>query len=393
MNRRRLFQCAGALPLAAGFSQAAEAARITVAGLEVFRVHVNRRGAWVLFRLSTSAGITGVGDASHGGRDEQVVSLAKQFLERIKGRGIFEVESFRQAVHPEVERHGRPAAVAFGGLEQCLWDIQGKAAGVPTSSLFGGRLRSRIRSYANINRSTEDRAPKGFARMAEAAVKAGFDAFKLAPFDGMPRMNDDPARVEEATRLGIECAAAVRKVIGLSRDLLVDVHSHMDLERGLDLARRMEPLNLFWLEEVSRPVEHLAAINKAAKMPTAGGESIYGVRGFYSYVAAGAADIIMPDIKYCGGMLELKKIAAMAEGAGIPVSPHGPASPVGNVAAAQVCATLPNFQILEFSFGEVPWRAELIDPPEEHSNGCLELSERPGFGISLNEKTIQRYAA
>jgi len=139
-------------------------------------------------------------------------------------------------------------------------------------------------------------------------------------------------------------------------------------------------------------LEHLAAIRKAAAMPTAGGESLYGLKENAEYVTAGAADILMPDVKYCGGMLELKKIAALAEGFGLPVAPHGPASPVGNVAAAHVCAGLPNFQILEFSFGETDWRAELIDPPEEVLGGYMRVGGRPGLGIELNEKTARRYA-
>ena len=99
-------------------------------------------------------------------------------------------------------------------------------------------------------------------------------------------------------------------------------------------------------------------------MPTAGGESIYGVEGIYPYIKAEAVDIVMPDVKVCGGLLEVKKIAALAEGAGLLVSPHGPASPVGNAAAAQVSATIPSFNILELAYGEVPWRADVIDPPE-----------------------------
>ncbi|HXJ39967.1 MAG TPA: enolase C-terminal domain-like protein, partial [Bryobacteraceae bacterium] len=119
----------------------------------------------------------------------------------------------------------------------------------------------------------------------------------------------------------------------------------------------------------------------------------YGVKGFLPYINAGSVDIVMPDVKYCGGMLELKKVASLAEAAGLRVSPHGPASPVGNAAAAQVCAGMPNFLILEFSFGEVPWRAELIDPPEEGDKGFLRISSRPGLGIRLNEKTAAKYKA
>jgi galactonate dehydratase len=273
-----------------------------------------------------------------------------------------------------------------------MWDLQGQVLGLPVYKLFGGMLHPKIRNYANINRSTEERSPEGFARMAQAAVKAGFDAIKLAPFDDMPPMTSGAKTVADFTTLGVERTRAVRDAIGPERDLLIDVHSHMDLERGLALAKRLEPLKLFWLEEVCRRFEDLAAINRTAAMPTAGGESLFGVKGFYAYIIAGAVDIVMPDVKYCGGMLELKKIAAMAEGAGLPVSPHGPASPVGNVAAAHVCATLPNFQILEYSFGEVPWRAELVDPPEQLANGLLSVPERAGFGITLNDKTIRQNA-
>ena len=105
-----------------------------------------------------------------------------------------------------------------------------------------------------------------------------------------------------------------------------------------------------------------------------------------------AADIVMPDVKVCGGMLELKKIAALAGGAGLLCSPHGPASPIGNAAAAHVVATIPNFNILEFSYGEVPWRAELVDPPERVEGGALMLSDRPGLGMTLNEKVTAKYA-
>src|SRR5205085_4665737 len=111
------------------------------------------------------------------------------------------------------------------------------------------------------------------------------------------------------------------------------------------------------------------------------------------YIAGDAVDIVMPDVKYCGGMLELKKIASLAEAADLQVSPHGPASPVGNVAAAHVCAGMPNFLILEHSFGEVPWRAELTDPPETLHKGHMVLTDRPGFGITLNEKALAKYRA
>jgi galactonate dehydratase len=366
--------------------------KLTVDSLEVFHVKVNHRGNWTIARLKTAGGITGLGDASQSSKDDQTIAYLKQFSELLRGRSIFDIEWFRGATDPVVLQHGAPAAVAASSLEQALWDIRGKVFGVPCYEFFGGRIQERIRLYANINRSTTDRTPEGFARMAEKAAAASFDAVKLAPFDEMPHSLTDQVRIEEYSRSGISCAQAVRQVIGDRRDLLIDVHSRFDLTNGLELARRFEPLHLFWLEEVTQSDADLPAINTAAKMPTAGGESYHGVAGFYPYIKAESVDIIMPDVKVCGGMLELKKIAAIAEGAGFLTAPHGPASPVGDVSAAHVVATVPNFNILEFSYGEVPWRAELISPPEEVSNGALALSNRPGLGITLNEKTAAQYA-
>jgi galactonate dehydratase len=398
MNRRSVLQTLAMSPIALASTAFASPQnhlpKLTVDRLEVFRIKVNRRGNWTIARLGTSGGITGLGDASQSGKDDQTLVYLKQFAGLLKGRSIFDVEWLRKAAAPAIAQYGTAAAVAASALDQCLWDLQGQALSIPTYDLFGGRIQDRIRLYANINRSTEDRTPDGFARMAEKAVAASFDAVKLAPFDEMPRGSTDREQIERDTQRGIDCAQAVRQTIGSHRDLLIDAHSHFNREQGLDLARRFEPLHLFWLEEVTpaRPVEDLAAIHQAATMPTAGGESIQGVRGFYPYIKAEAVDIVMPDVKVCGGMLEMKKIAALAEGAGLIASPHGPASPVGNVTAAHVMATIPNFNILEFSYGEVPWRAELIDPPEEVTGGGLMLSGRPGLGIKLNEKTAARYA-
>jgi galactonate dehydratase len=398
MNRRTILSGLAAVPLSLAASRYAysekSTPKLTADRLEIFRVRVNRRGNWTIARLYTDGGITGLGDASQSGDDEATLKYLQQFAELLRGRSIFDIEWLRKTTAPTVAQGGHAAAVAASALEQALWDIQGKAFSVPVYDLFSGRIQERIRLYANINRSTDPRTPDAFASMAAKASAAGFDAVKLAPFDEMPRGLTDQAEIERFVQSGIDRAQAVRQTIGDNRDLLIDAHSHFTLDQGLDLARRFEPLRLYWLEEVTpaKPVQNLAAINKAATMPTAGGESIHGVVGFYPYIKAEAVDIVMPDVKVCGGMLELKKIAALAEGAGLITSPHGPASPVGNATAAHVIATIPNFNILEFSYGEVPWRAELISPPEEIVDSSLTLSKRSGLGIELNAKTAAKYA-
>jgi galactonate dehydratase len=390
MTRRDVL-AAASLPLLRLQEQALAAGspKATLQGIEIFRVPVNKRGDWVLVRVRTDQGVMGIGDASHG-TDEITIRNLRGLFDQMKGRSFTDIEHLRKTAEPVVQRDGMSGATALGGIEQAMWDIAGQIFGVPVYALFGGKLRDAVRNYANINRSTFDRTPQGFAKWAEDAVKNGFDAIKLAPFDGWPK---DASKVEAHIQLGLECARAIRQAAGPKADILIDAHSHFTLERGLQLAREFEPLNLFWLEEVTPGIENLARLNQAAKMPTAGGESIFGVKGFHPYIAGGAVDIIMPDIKYCGGLLEMKKIAAMGEGAGLPVSPHGPASPVGNIAAAHVCATLPNFLILEYGYGEVPWRRELVEPVEPIVKGQMILNGGSGFGFTLNERSMKRLAS
>lgn len=370
-------------------------ARLSIDALEVFDLPVNRRGNWLLLRLRTANGLTGVGDASHGGDDAATVRSLRQLLDRLRDRSIFDVAWFRQETLRLLgDRLDAALLTAASGLEQAMWDLQGKALGVPVHGLFGGALRQSLPLYANINRSTDPRTPAGFAAMAQRAMTDGFGAVKLAPFDALPFDLADPSRRRALIDAGIACATAVRAAIGPERDLLIDVHSRLTLAEGLDLAARLRPLDLYWLEEVTppKPPSALAAINRAAAMPTAGGESIHGVERFHAYIGAGAVDVLMPDVKHCGGMLELRKIAALAEGAGLTVSPHGPASPIGNLAAGHVAATLPNFAILEHAYGEVPWRAEVVDPPERIADGFLTLSDRPGLGVDLHAETIRKRA-
>lgn len=374
------------LPLA----RAAAAADIKIksGSLETFTVHVNARGNWVLAQLGSSAGLTGIGEASQSGDDGLALRYLRQYADLLKGRSVFDLEWLRERVKPDVVKGGRCAACALSAIEQCSWDIIGQALQVPVYDLFGGALRTSIHVYANINRSTHPRTPAGFASMAERAIEAGFDAVKLAPWDDMPAHLSDGAEVEKITRMGIDCATATRKAIGPERDLLLDAHSKFDVERGLKLLPRVAPLNLFWLEEVTPP-PGLPAIRRAEPMPTAGGEVLYGAQAFYPYMTAGSVDILMPDVKYCGGMLEVKKVGVLAESAGLKVAPHGPASPVGNAAAAQVCATMPNFLILELSFGEVPWRAELIDPPEDADHGRLMVTPRPVSAFASTKRRLR----
>jgi galactonate dehydratase len=371
----------------------AQRLRLTIHSLEAFSIPVNHRGDWLIFRIKGSNGATGVGDASHGGTTAAKLPILREMFGLVRGQPADDVARLHRAVRPLVHRYRTPAAIVWGGIEQCLWDLIGKAAGLPVHAMLGGKLRHVLPQYANINRSTVRRTPDGFAEQARKAVQDGFSAVKLAPWDGMPKGPD--AAVRKHTELGIASVAAVRYVIGPERHLLVDGHGHFDQPGALELARRLDRYRLYWLEETcpSRDLAALAAVNAAAPMQTAGGEASYGLDGFRKLIDARAFDTLMPDIKYCGGLLECFRIAAAAEAAGLPIAPHGPASPVGNVAAAHVCAAIPNFAILEFAHGEVPWRAEVVEPAETLRNGDLPVPDKPGIGIQLNESLLQSRAS
>jgi galactonate dehydratase len=313
---------------------------VLIQDAEIFRLPV-LRGAWVIVRLRTNQGIAGLGDASHSGDDAQTAREIRRILELLRGRPVSSVEWLRS--------HLNGPSVAFSAIEQASWDIVGKIAGLPVSDLLGGAVHPTIRLYANINRTTRPRTPEAFAAMASLAIGAGFGAVKLAPFDELPK--------REAP--GEPAIAAVRLAIG-EADLMVDVHERFEGSAAVALVERLEEYGLYWLEETSPRLSDLAEIRRMGKIRTAGGEKLFGVKGFLPYIQAGAADVLMPDVKLGGGLLQAKCIASLGEAAGLLVSPHGPASPVGDQAAAQVAATMPNFAILEHVFGEVAWGADLV---------------------------------
>lgn len=395
LMKRRTFLSGGLAATAAARGWAAptpdrRTRAIKVAKVEVLPLDVRERYGWVVVQVTTDAGLVGIGDATESGRGDPAIAKLREFAEWIKGRSVFDVERFRQRALRNGPGPARASSCAFSGIEQALYDIQGQALGVPTSGLFGGRLRNAIRNYANINRASATRTPEGFRPVAAGAIAAGFDSIKIAPFDRKPR-DASAAELDAHFERGVRSVRMIREMLGPSGDVLVEGHSNFDLPRALATLDDLAEQDVFWFEEAIRSLEDMAGLRRQAPMTIAGGERLFGVAEALEYVRLGAVDTLMPDVKWCAGCLELKKISALAEAAGMEIAPHGPSSPVGNLAAAHVCSTLPNFSILEFTFGDAPWRAELLDPPEPiERGGMLRLSERPGFGHKLNMATVKR---
>ena len=404
-NRRSFLSCAG-ISASVGVAGSLRSISSTVekgrpggivTGYEPIIIKVNDvgEGTWDLVRLSTDVGISGIGEASHSGRYPAKVKAMKEVFPLLEGLSPFEVERFRHRFMKRGPHKDGALTTAFSGMEQAMWDLAGKLTGLSVSALLGGSLRSRIRAYANINRATrgDDRTPEGFSRNASKALTWGFTAIKMAPFDYMPDPRNRPADWREEASYGVECIAAVRETIGPNIDLLIDVHSRFDVDFAISMAQRLEPFNLFWMEEPvsSYRAREAGRISDGIELRTAGGEHLFGMNLFADLLKHGGWDVFMPDVKHCGGILEMRKIAAIAESGGHTCAPHNPTGPVATAASVQCCAAMPNFLILEYAWGETDWSRDLIRPKEEFVDGHLIVHDKPGLGIELNMDTVDAH--
>tara|TARA_B100000809_G_scaffold266467_1_gene329347 strand:- start:6793 stop:8031 length:1239 start_codon:yes stop_codon:yes gene_type:complete len=399
VNRRDFFYALPALTVIPALS--AEAATILPLGqaelglriteMEVISVRATARTNWIFIRLTTNDGQTGLGEASVNRRLN--LPELSDFFDLVRDRSPFEIERYRQAGWATASTGNRQQATAFSAIEQAQWDLVGKSLGAPVYDLVGGRLRDELPVYANINRATTDRSPNGFAISAQQAVADGFRAIKAAPFDGFPSLDQSRAEVEAATQLGIRCVEAMRAATGPDIDLKIDVHSNFDVALAIDVATQLEPQQLSWYEEPVPPtdLDSTMAIKNGIRQPMAGGEFLFGVEGFSPLCQNRAVDIIMPDVKHCGGVAEIRRIATIADLYDVLVSPHNPSGPVSTMVSAQVCAGLPNFDILEYQWNEVPWRGDLVDPPERFSEGILQVPDGPGYGVTLNNTVVREH--
>ena len=359
--------------------------------LVVRRVPVTKRGGWVFVQVRTDEGLVGLGEASQGGSDEEVVrQIQTHVAPRVIGTDPRDVEATMQRL--QGLGASRTGATAVSAVEQALWDLAGQAYEQPVWRLLGGKLRPRIWIYANINRSTWERTPEAFAQNARRAVAAGFRAVKLASFDGMPRLDTPEAFV--AMERGIDCVLAVREAVGSDVQVLLDVHCHFNAAWAIRVARRLEPARLFWYED---PVHRddwdgLARVYHEIEQPVAAGETFFGLPPFWRLFTAAnggpVVDVAMPDAKHCGGLGAIRKIGALAEASGVQIAPHNPSGPVAQRATVHACATLPSFTILEHAFGETDWRERLIEPAEKIVDGYVEVPDAPGLGARLNEAFV-----
>lgn len=344
---------------------------------------------WIFVKLSTDEGIDGWGEMISGTKTETVVAGAYEVGERfLLGQNPFEIERLFQEMHRSFFRGGPIHGTIVSGLEMALWDIKGKALNVPIYELLGGAARDRIKVYSWIG---GDR-PDDVAEQAQDRVDRGFTAVKMNATEELHYI-DSYVKIEEV----VERVASIRERFGNKLDIEIDFHGRVHKPMAKVLAKALEPYHPMFLEEVVLPEneEHFKEVAQLVATPLATGERLYTRWQFKTLFQQGAIDVIQPDVALCGGIMEMRKIAAMAEAYDVAVAPHAPYGPVALAATLQVDSCTPNVFIQEQSLGiHYNKGFDLLDFVKnkevfQYKDGYVELPSKPGLGLEMDEDRVR----
>jgi galactonate dehydratase len=362
----------------------------------------------VVVQVLTDEGISGVGDASvaYGAGATAAAGMIKDLAEKfLLGQDPSRIEALWSEMYDHTfwAKGGGPIVFAgIGAIEQALWDIKGKALGVPIYEMLGGKFRDQARVYAN-GWSFRCATPDEFAREAERVVKDGYTALKFYPLgspdpsspEGLLRHVSLRAIDRDTEKLAVERVRAVRDAVGPEVDILLDMSAELTTEAIIRLGRKMEEFDIFFLEEPVDPfdVEALKKVSEQVQLPIAVGERLYTRYGFRRVMECHAADILQPDIGNTGGIMEAKKIAAMAEVYNMRIQPHTCSSPVATAAALQLDACIANLVIQELYPYRTAAHFEVVDhaPEWEVKDSYLPIPDRPGLGVELVDERVRPF--
>jgi galactonate dehydratase len=352
-------------------------------------------GSAASIRISTDEGVTGYGEAVVETAPEPVFKVIEKVADRyLVGTDPTPIERHRRQLQDAVWYHDGPVMnSAFSGIEHALWDIKGKALGVPVYELLGGPVREKVRVYKWIGETTRENLPQ----QARARVSEGLTAMKFCPTPNEPSRY--PRIVDEVR----ETVGEVREAVGPDIDLMLDPASRWKLAEARHVLSELEAFDPLFAEDFISPY-HVQAVEKLADsttIPYALGDRLYRLREFEEVIHRDAAAVLQPDISHSGGILEIKKIAAAAEHHGMRIAPHNPLGPVALAAALHVDLSVPNFLIQEIAHigldesgdaGFGSWAlAEYIDTDVlEIEDGFITAPERPGLGVEIDDEVFEK---
>ena len=361
----------------------------------------------VLVHLLTDQGVTGVGDAAvaYGTGTLATAAMVKELAAQfVVGKDPYPIEAIWSDMYDNTFWAKGGGTILFAGIsaiEQALWDIKGKCLGVPVYELLGGKVRDKVRVYAN-GWSFRCTRPAEFAREAERVVKDGYTALKFYPLataeldpDGHIRHVRQRSIDRAAEERAVASVKAVRDSIGPSIDLMLDMSAELTPDAVIRLGRKFEEFDIAFFEEPVEPgdVEALKKVSEQVHIPIATGERIYTRYGFRRIMELHAADILQPDVGNTGGIMETKKIAAMAEAYNMRIQPHNCSSPVSTAASVQVDACITNFYIQELYPYRIPEHFAIVDraPELDVRNSFMPVPSRPGLGVELVEARVKPF--
>jgi galactonate dehydratase len=364
---------------------------MNVKAVRTYLVDPGSHKHWLFVKVEADNGLHGWGECyTQADRDRSIEAHVHQLGRYLAGRSPFDIKHFTYMAYTDfaAKRGSMDLFCAISGIEQALWDLVGKATGQPVYNLIGGAFRTRIRVYANG--WATGNTPDAVAEEARAVVRAGFTALKFDPFPGPWRAHIGRREEDEA----VARVCAVREAVGPDIEILVEVHRRLAPGPAIRVARRMEAYRPFWYEEpVSvRDLGGLLEAKRGIALPVVTGEEVYTKSEFRDVIERRAADILNPDVCNCGGILELREIAAMAEPHHIAMSPHNyNSTTVGLAATLHAAAGMPNFVITEYfvNFEEVG--RSIARPPFRVEQSYIALPSAPGLGIDLDEDALARY--
>jgi galactonate dehydratase len=364
-------------------------AGIKVASVETFLVNARWRN-FLFVKITTDNGLVGWGEGTLGWKEFAVEQLIRAFANRyVIGMDPFRIEDLWFKLYQIEHNVGPVMFSAMAGLEIALWDIVGKACNQPVVNLVGGKLRDKVKAYANAwYGSVHDL--KRLQQQAEQVVSIGFRALKLDPF-GPGGREIDKAELRQAQKV----VAAVREVVGPDIDILIECHGRFSVGMAIEAIKGMQQFQPLFCEEPIPANNHesQAWVTEAASAlgaRVATGEHCYSRYGFADLLERNGAHVIQPDLVYSGGFMETKKIAAMAEAHYVSVAPHNCDGPGRLAASIHLCANIPNFLILEtFSHFDVPWRKDLTHGEPKFKDGYYLVPSAPGWGVDYNEEAIR----